>query len=266
MAEAVREKMEISEAEYDYIRKKVYSHSRIDIGEGKQTLVTNRLHRRLEELGLTSYGEYCDGLNNEKELELLIDLIATNHTFFFREKGHFRYLIEEALKEVEGEINIWSAGCSSGEEAYSIAMEMSEHAGGRRWQIVASDISSRIVNVAKEGAYSKEKVRGVPEEYLKKHFREREDGGYEVRPEIKDKVKFHKHNLFDKELPFQCGAFQVIFCRNVMIYFDKLCQEKLVKMLESRLVPGGYLFTGHAESIRHLNRGLAFIESATYRR
>ena len=269
------------DAEFEFIRKLVYEHSRINLGPDKRELVNARLGKRLRATHLDSIGAYCDLLRSpqaDEELSHLIDAISTNHTFFFRENSHFDFLRSTLLPEMlarqprEGwkQFNAWSAACSSGEEPYSLAITLDECLPGGRWpwRIECTDISHRILAKARDGIYRAEVVNKMPAAQVKTYFQKGvgpQEGNFRVRAALRERLSFHRLNLLEGE-PQNRDPFQVIFCRNVMIYFDRKTQEELVQKLTRHLVPGGYLFVGHSESLTGIHHGLQLVKPAIYRR
>jgi chemotaxis protein methyltransferase CheR len=267
------------DSEFDFIRNLVYERSRINLSPDKRQLVSARLGKRLRAMNVPTIGEYCRLLQApgaDEELANLIDAISTNHTFFFRESAHFDFLREvvvpETLARAAGErsarFRVWSAACSSGEEPYSIAITLAEAMPTFPWQIEASDISRRILARAVAAIYSRETVSRIPREQLRAHFQRGfgpQEGNYRVKRVLRDRVTFHHLNLLESELPVR-DLFQVIFCRNVMIYFDRPTQDELVSRLADRLLPGGYLFVGHSESLTQMRHSLQPIRPAVYRK
>jgi chemotaxis protein methyltransferase CheR len=223
--------------------------------------------------------EYCRLLREpgaEQELGHLIDAISTNHTFFFREMAHFDFLRTKALPEMLAraraerwaKLRVWSAACSSGEEPYSIAMTLADSLPNWQWQIEATDISRRILAKAAAAIYNHEAVSRLPGELIRTHFQRGfgpQEGNYRVKAALCSNVNFQHLNLLEGQAPFT-EPFHVIFCRNVMIYFDRATQEELVDRLSRRLVPGGYLMVGHSESLTHLRHGLQAVLPAVYRK
>lgn len=267
------------ESEFDFIRSLVYERSRISLSRDKRELVTARLGKRLRATNLSSVSDYCRLLKapgQEAELANLIDAISTNHTFFFRENAHFDFLRQKVVPEMQGTaakerrtcFNVWSAACSSGEEPYSIAMTLAETMPNSPWHIDATDISHRILDRAKAGIYRDETVERLTPQQLQTYFQRGfgpQDGNYRVKSSLRDQVTFRQLNLLEGEPPFR-DQFHVIFCRNVMIYFDQPTQEELVGRLARQLRPGGYLFVGHAESLTAIRHTLQNVRPAVYRR
>lgn len=259
----------------------VYEQCGINLHEGKKALLQARLNKRLRATGIPTYKEYFEyvtSTRNTAELINFLDSVSTNLTYFFRESQHFDYLeqvllqelIERKKSERSNRIRIWSAGCSTGEEPYTLAMcVLSRLEEPQRWdfRILATDISTRVLEVAARGVYSDDKIQKVPAALRQIHFRRCADeegrGEYEVAPHLKRIVSFRRLNLKDS-YPFK-GPFDYIFCRNVMIYFDKKTQEDLIKRLAGYLAPGGYLFVGHSESLTGLSHPLTYVRPAVYR-
>jgi chemotaxis protein methyltransferase CheR len=270
-----------SPAEYEFLRQLVYKHSRIHLGPDKKEMVCQRLQRRLKALGLASHQAYCDLLKSTEgweEWSELIDAISTNVTSFFREGPHFEFLARTALPQWMAAPNrrpgdvfrLWSAGCSSGEEAYSAAIALADFFACHpqyRGQVIATDISMRMLQRARQGIYQIEQVKLPEVEWLKRYFL-KGVGAYQdccrVKDELKKLVAFHHSNLFEPESPF-AEALDVIFCRNVMIYFDQETQEDLVRRLSGKLTAGGYLLVGHSESLLGASPCLTTVCPSVYR-
>ncbi len=259
----------------------VHAYCGVALGEDKHNLVANRLRRRLQTLGLGSYDEYCELLAADRsgaELEALIDLITTNHTVFFREPEHFRFLGERvlpvlgpALARAGKPVRMWSAACASGEEPYTMAMvaaEAQRRDAGLQWRVLGSDISRTMVAAAERGVYSAESVQTLPSEFIPRYFLRgvrSQDGYVRVDAELQRQVRFDRINLLDASYPL--GELQhVVFCRNVMIYFDEMTRAKVVRQLVRHLLPGGYLFVGYSESLGGLAHGLEAVSHGVYRK
>jgi chemotaxis protein methyltransferase CheR len=265
--------------EFEFIRGLVYERSRINLGPDKRELVSTRLGKRLRATNSPSLGDYCRLLQSpgaEEELGNLIDVISTNHTFFFREQAHFDFMREKALPEMTARIQterwpsikIWSAASSSGEEAYSIAITLATHIPQTPWHIEGTDISHRILAAAKRAVYNEDAARNLTDGVVRTHFQRGfgpQEGQIRVRAALRERVNFSHLNLLEGEPAFR-DPFQIIFCRNVMIYFDRPTQEELVARLTRRLVPGGYLFVGHSESLTSINHTLRSVRPAVYQR
>ena len=268
------------ENEFEFIRGLVYEHSRINLGPDKRELVSARLGKRLRATNLTTVGDYCAFLQSERdgeELAHLIDAISTNHTFFFREIAHFDFLVQTAVPEMQARarterwprLDLWSAACSSGEEPYSIAILLDECLGKTwPWHIECTDISNRILAKAAAGIYREDAVGKLTPARTRNYFQcghGPQEGNYRIKAALRANLNFQQLNLLEGEPPFS-HPFHVIFCRNVMIYFDRPTQEELVQKLTRRLVPGGYMFVGHSESLTGIRHGLQTVRPAIYRR
>jgi chemotaxis protein methyltransferase CheR len=262
---------------YEYIRKLVYEHSRINLGNDKMDLVSARLNKRLRETKIPTIHDYIEYLNaNEGEMENLIDVISTNHTFFFREIQHFEFMQTTAIPELhkcaqehgESSFRLWCAASSSGDEPYSLAIQLNEYFKNKNfdWDIQATDISNRILAKAQNGVFPEERLKEVRPDLLRLYFQKgfgTQEGFYRVKEELRKKVTYSRLNLLQPQYPFQ-KPFHVIFCRNVMIYFDRPTQEELVNHLASLLVPGGYLMIGHSESLTGIKHPLKSVKPAIY--
>jgi chemotaxis protein methyltransferase CheR len=263
-------------ADFLKISQILYTIAGIRLTAGKEELVRSRLIKRLRALNLNDFHEYLNFVKQERtsqELHLMIDLLTTNKTSFFRENQHFEYMrnhILPNLKKAGEGMRIWSAGCSSGEEPYSIAMLMLEewpqqHCHNVR--ILATDISDRILTKARAGEYEKENLQDVPARYISKYFKMISTASsktYAVHDGVKKMIRFGRLNLM-REWPMK-GIFDVIFCRNVMIYFDSETQLRLVQRFRDFLAPGGHLLIGHSESLVKNSGGLKYVQPATYRK
>jgi chemotaxis protein methyltransferase CheR len=262
---------ELSEAQFGEISRTVYDVAGIRLRPGKEGLVRSRLARRLRALGAGSYGEYLARVRADatgRELAEMVDALTTNKTSFFREPAHFDYLRERVLPALPARepLRMWSAGCSTGEEPYSLAMVLRESLpdlARRDVRLLATDISSRVLAPARAGRYADAAVADVPPELLRRHFL-RAGGAWEVAPAVRSLVTFARLNLM-AVWPMR-GPFEAIFCRNVMIYFDKPTQQELVARFHALLAPGGHLFVGHAESLSGIAHGFSYVQPAVYRR
>jgi chemotaxis protein methyltransferase CheR len=268
------------ESEFDFIRDLVYQRSRICLDADKREMVVARLGKRLRATNLNSVTAYCSLLKSPQageELAHLIDAISTNHTFFFREQAHFDFVRDRIIPEMQQRRKAerwprflaWSAACASGEEPYSLAITLHQNLSADwAWHIQCTDISHRILQQADEGIYSHEVVARLPAEVIKKYFQQGigpQEGKYRVRREFHQHLTFQQLNLLETD-PDQTDPFHVIFCRNVMIYFDRKTQQELVERLTKRLIPGGYLLVGHSESLTGIKHSLQMVRPATYRR
>jgi chemotaxis protein methyltransferase CheR len=268
--------LDLSDADLARVGSLVHEIAGIALPPNKHAMVRSRLATRARTLGLPSVGAYLEHVENDAsggELAAMIDALTTNKTYFFREEAHFdllRHRVFPDLAERSGPIRLWSAGCSTGEEAYCMAVLALETFGERAprdVRILGTDISQRVLNVARPGEYAAENVSAIPAPTLARMFESVPHGNrrsYRVRAELRALVRFARLNLMSN-WPMR-GPFDVIFCRNVMIYFDRPTRERLVRRLAELLTPGGYLCIGHSESLTGFSPGLEFVQPATYRR
>lgn len=243
--------------------------------KNKRSLIEGRLSNILHEKGYDNYSDFLNNALNDKtgtEITLLIDKLTTNHTFFMREPVHFNFYKEDILPNVvkkskENDLRVWSAGCSSGQEPYTIAMINEDFFGMQKnmWdtKILATDISSRALDKAKNGTYSSEEIADLNANWRHKHFKKTGENNFVISDRIKNEIIFRKFNLMDEYFPFK-KKFHVIFCRNVMIYFDNDTKLELVNKFYELLEPGGYLFIGHSESIDRRTTRFKYIMPAIY--
>jgi chemotaxis protein methyltransferase CheR len=252
----------------------------IQMGDSKYELLYARLSSRLRALGLQDFGQYYDLVSKEgagEELSHMVDQVTTNKTEFFRESRHFEHLAKTALPEwsqtvragTGKEFRLWCAAAATGEEPWTLAMTCLEALGDRAVpKIVPTDISMKALNKAAEGLYAAERIVGIPAELLRKYFQKGVNANgptYTAGPELKAVVKYARLNLMMERFPFE-KPFDVIFCRNVMIYFDRATQEALVNRLADKLQPQGYLYTGLSESLLAINHGLKAIAPSVYQK
>jgi chemotaxis protein methyltransferase CheR len=270
-ASSVFAECELTPAQFARITGLLYEHAGIRMREGKEGLVRARLAKRLRKLGLPdfdAYLAYVDGEKDRREFAEMIDALTTNKTSFLREASHFDYLRDAVFPRLSGPVRIWSAGCSSGEEPYTLAMllqEASDKSPMRDARILATDISHRVLATAKAGVYPAEVMSDVPAPWLQRYWSRRTDGArdvFEAGPVLRKLVHFAKLNLMEK-WPMQ-GPFDAILCRNVMIYFDKGTQQQLVERYHALLKPGGHLFVGHSESLTGLTHRFRYVQPAVY--
>ncbi len=259
----------ISDATFKDFRSLIFEKTGIHMRDGKQILISNRLRRRLVALRLSSYEEYyrllVSGDAGDGELHNFIDAVSTNETYFFREANHFTALRKTVLPEILGRKNrarIWSAGCSTGEEAYTLRIvvdeELEARHPGAEVTIIGTDISTAAIDRAKKGLYKERALRLVPQPALERCFVAADDGARRIRDEVRAGVDFRVHNLFKDPLP--PGPFDIIFCRNVMIYFTRETQEALVDgIFAAALDPQGYLFIGHSESLSGFSKRFRYV-------
>jgi chemotaxis protein methyltransferase CheR len=260
-----------------YIIEFIYERCRIRLHSGKEALIKARLGKRIRLHGCADLAEYCELLRtrrDEEEFTQVINALTTNFTNFLREESHFKFLVQEALPALlrpgEKRFQVWSAASSSGEEPYSIGFYLAEHyapSAGWNWRITASDISTKVLEKARLGLYAEDRVDALPREWLRRYFQKgvgRWTGHYRVKADISERVDFRQINLIEDYSHAQ--PFEVIFCRNVMIYFDRQTQEQLVNQLCRFLAPKGYLLIGHSESLNGLKVPLRCLRPSIYQR
>jgi chemotaxis protein methyltransferase CheR len=263
----------LTDREYAIIRDLLYKQAGISLGPAKKALVAGRLFNRIQQLGLTSYGDYFAKLVSGKapdELQTALDLLTTNETYFFREPKHFEMLEELAMAAPKGKtFRVWSAASSTGEEVYTIAMTLQELSRKGRcpnWEVRGSDLSTRVLEQARTGLYSIDRTEGIPAELMKRYFLKGTgpyDGQILVERSLRDKTEFAQINLIEP-LP-ELVPFDVIFLRNVMIYFDPPIKRKVVTQLMSALTQDGVLFVGLAETLNGIVDGLVSVGPGAYR-
>jgi chemotaxis protein methyltransferase CheR len=273
----IEHEFELTDSEFKRLRDLVHARTGIALSEAKRELVYGRLARRLRKLKLASFAEYCELVESGESAELqeLTNAITTNLTSFFRENYHFEQLAAEALPQVESKrsatrrMRLWSAGCSTGEEPYSLAMVMREalaHLPGWDIKLLATDIDSKVVATAAEGEYAHERFKDVPADRVRNWFRTvpGRPGFCAASDELKALVTFKQLNLLDP-WPMK-GPFDIIFCRNVVIYFDKATQRGLFDRMADLQEPGGWLFIGHSENLLNVTRRYKLVGRTVYRR
>jgi chemotaxis protein methyltransferase CheR len=268
---------EFTDSEFRRLRALVHARTGIALSEAKRELVYGRLARRLRKLNLASFAEYCQLVERAQsdELQELTNAITTNLTSFFRENYHFEQLASRALPELESErmptrrLRLWSAGCSTGEEPYSLAVVMREclaHLSNWDIKMLATDIDSKVVAAAAEGIYAEERFKGVSAERIRNWFPQlpAQPGFRAASAELKALVTFKQLNLLEP-WPMK-GPFDVIFCRNVVIYFDKPTQRALFDRMADLQRPGDWLFIGHSENLHNITHRYKLVGRTVYRR
>ena len=272
---------QLSDAEFARLSAFIYNVAGIKMPPAKRIMLQSRLQKRLRELQMDSFKEYTEYLLSERgkqeELIHMLDVVSTNKTDFFREPVHFDFLRETVLplhyEETSGRaIKIWSAACSSGEEPYTIAMTIAEYCRSvgqqRDYSILGTDISTKVLKMAMNAVYKMDRVEGIPIEILHRYFlrsKDRENPTVRIVPELRKHVKVQRMNFMDESYPIN-EVFDVIFCRNVLIYFDRQTQEKVIGKLCTKLKPGGYFFLGHSESIMNMDLPLQSIRPTIFRK
>jgi chemotaxis protein methyltransferase CheR len=257
---------------FEKFRRLAYDKFGLHLTEAKHELVAARLGKKMRELKLRSYERYYDHVIADRtgeSLIALIDALTTNHTSFLREASHFDFLTTHVLPRLRKRtsIDIWSAPCATGEEPYSIAVTLLEQLGlppKPPIRIRATDISTRALAVAKQGAYEADRLASMPMPIIRKYFTQNGPGVFQISPEVRRMIDFERVNLIE---PMHAKrVFPIIFCRNMMIYFDKPTQERVVANLSQCLEPGGYLFIGHSESLNGIPHDLEYVQAAIYRK
>jgi len=239
----------------------------------KEVMVASRLAKRLEYYGLTSYSEYyklaTSSPDYPHEFQMLVNILTTNETYFFREPKHFEFFRDTVLKSWHGEhLRVWSAASSSGEEAYTLAMVMAENLGMRSWEVFGSDLSTRVLAAARNGVYLMDRLEHMDTRLLEKYCLKgvrSQQGFFRVDAKLRHRVKFEQVNLMSS-LPAGIGKFEVIFLRNVLIYFDQDTKKHVVERLLTALKPGGYFFISHSESLHRVTDQLQMIKPSIYRK
>jgi chemotaxis protein methyltransferase CheR len=266
--------VELKASQFEKICNIVYRLSGIRLSSGKEALVKSRLTKRLRALNLETIEDYIAYLESKKgtiELDYMIDAMTTNKTNFFRESAHFKFLSDNILPYLDDrKLRFWSAACSTGEEPYSLAMLLNDKIRNiekKDVKILATDISATCLAKARRSVYEQSSMNGIPSQYLRRYFKKAGDNPsalFQLKDEIVRMVQVSCLNLM-KAWPMK-GRFNVIFCRNVMIYFDKKTQEKLVNRFWDYIAPGGYLFVGHSESLSSISHKFSYIQPAVYLR
>lgn len=269
---------EMPDKYFTLLRNLIHQKSGIWLSDNKKTLLRTRLLKRMRELGVEDFSEYhryVEADTSNDELRQMLDVISTNVTSFFREQQHFDFLARHVIPQLTAAgadfIHFWSAACSTGEEPYSLAMTIMEAIPNYQChniRILATDIAGSVLQTAERGFYRADKVEGIPPQILQKYFhREKQNGtnGYAVNTEVKNMVRFRMLNLNGPSWPFK-KKFDVILCRNVMIYFDRKTQQELVSRFAANLKPGGHLLVGHSESLTGIRHEMKFIQATVYKK
>ena len=268
---------ELTNAEFNKIREYIKVNFGISLSDEKKTLVHSRLKSTLQELEMQTFSEYFEYLQRDKSGEALtrfVNKITTNHTFFMRETDHFDYFRDNVLPYIsetyknQRDLRLWCAACSSGEEPVTLQIIAQEYfkkiGSGWNTQILATDISANVLDKAVAALYATESLATLPKNWKLEYFNQVDDQFSQVADEIRKQIIYRRHNLMHN-LPFK-KKFQVIFCRNVMIYFDNHTRDTVVKKFFDCTEPGGYLFIGHSESISNSGSGFEYIKPAVYRK
>ncbi|MDD2309868.1 MAG: protein-glutamate O-methyltransferase [Desulfuromonadaceae bacterium] len=273
----------LSDREFQRFSTFIYDHAGIKMPPAKKTMLEARLQKRLKANSIHSFEEYANYVFSPEgraaELIHLIDVVTTNKTDFFREPGHFDFMVKTAIPSIlssrenlrHDPLRLWSAGCSTGEEPYTLAMVLSEYAIGRpdfRALITASDICTQVLQTAKTGIYPEERTDPIPLNLKKKYLtrsREKSRSLVRIAPHVRSLVSFRRINFMDDNLGI-AEKMDIIFCRNVVIYFDKPTQQTLMRKFYNQLKPGGYLFIGHSETLSGLDVDFKSVASTVYRK
>ena len=268
---------DITEKEFNTLREYIKNTFGISLSNEKKSLIYSRLRTVLQELHIDNFTDYYKYLINDQTGQaaiIFIDKVTTNHTFFMRETDHFDYFRDKVLPYIEGacknnDLRLWCAGCSSGEESYTLKFIVEDHFGNSKakWntEMLATDISTQVLDKAIHGVYPNDSVNTLPESWRTRYFNKFDEKHSIVKQEIKNGIVYRKFNLMEEKFPFK-KSFQVIFCRNVMIYFDNHTRDTLVEKFYNLTEPGGYLFIGHSESLNHTGTKYKYVMPALYRK
>ncbi len=270
----------INDSEFSAIRKLVYNNFGINLTEQKRSLVVGRLQKLLQEKKITRFSDYYKYVladHTNQALGELVNRISTNHTFFFREKDHFDFFsqvvlpkaVERLKKKGSKDLRIWCAGCSYGDEPYTLVISMMEYFGAEYnlWDagLLATDISEIALAGAKAGIYTEDRIKLVPPNLKHKYFKKLSDDSFSVSDRLKKEITFRRFNLMNRQIPFN-KPFDLISCRNVMIYFDQPTREALIRRFYDLTVPGGFLYIGHSETLRKNDCPYEYVKPAIYRK
>ena len=270
--ENVMNMISITDHEFIKFQRFIYDAAGITLSSSKKVLVSGRLAKRLQHHQFNSYSQYFELLSNgsaPQEVQTAVDLLTTNETYFFREPKHFNLLREQALaaRKRAQVFRVWSAASSTGEEAYSIAMVLSDCLDGTPWEIIGSDISMRVLEKASTGHYPEERCTHIPKAYLKRFCLKGfgvEQGTTLIESSLRNRVQFRQVNL-NAALP-ELGLFDVIFLRNVMIYFNGDTKRQVVARVLAQLKPGGYFCIGHSETLNDITDAVHAVAPSIYRK
>jgi len=256
--------------EFELFRKFIYEHAGIDLAPSKQVMVSSRLTKRVNYYQLDTFTQYFQlamAPENTQEYQMLVDMLTTNETYFFREPKHFDFLRDKILNPWRGEhFKLWSAASSSGEEAYSIAMSLAESLGHKKWSILGTDLSTKVLKKAQHGVYMMDRLELLDDGLMAKHCLKgvrSQEGTFRVGEKLRNNVRFKQLNLM-KPMPPKMGMFDVIFLRNVLIYFDNETKKQVVESIISALKPGGYFFISHSETLSRITDKLEMVQPSIY--
>ncbi len=277
---AAEEVLTLGDAEYRYVAELLYRHFGIQLGGQKRVLVAGRLAKRVRQLGFSSFADYFDFLRADPsgdELSEFINRLTTNHSFFNRERDHFEFLRAEVFpgiarrleREPRYPVRMWSAGCAAGEEVYTLAIYLREAFGtavdSGDFGLLATDISLQALRAAKAGVYAGQKLSELPPGLRAAYFTKTGPDELEVSEKVRGMVLFKRLNLMAERYPFK-KPFDVILCRNVMIYFDQASRSRLIHAFHDCLKPGGHFFIGHSETIPRADCPFEYLRPAIYRK
>lgn len=268
---------ELTDSEFSRFKEIVYREAGINLSDLKKALLQARLMRRMRHLKLDTYADYYQYLidHYEEEVGNFVNAVTTNKTDFFREPKHFDYMTEHFLPEFDrsgrNKMRIWSAGCSTGEEPYTIAMVLHEYYSGRTMpdiKILATDIDTQVLETGRNGTYPQNQIEDIPDQFLRKYFMRGTGGNeglYRAKKPLRDMISFRRLNLHSETFPM-AGPFDLIFCRNVIIYFDRESQRHLFRKFHQYLHPEGLLFIGHSENLNAVSKDFYLVSNTTYRK
>lgn len=269
--------MHMTKTEFDKLSNFIKESFGISVKPEKKNILASKLEKNLYEENCDNFAQYYKKILDDKSGDKMVDFVntvTTNHTFFMRESDHFHYFKDEVLPYLKGKIKdndlrIWCSACSSGEEAYTLAMILDEFFGNEKaiWdtKILATDLSTRVLSIAKKGIYSSDSVKPLPNLWKMNYLKKLDASNYGIIDDIKNQVIYRRLNLINNRFPFK-KKFHVIFCRNVMIYFDNKTKTELINKFYDLTEPGGYLFIGHSESINREESKYRYIRPAVYRK
>ena len=263
----------ITDQEFALFQRLIYKIAGISLSDAKKILLVGRLTRRLRVYDFATFTQYyrmLAGGENPEELQTMVDLLTTNETYFFREPKHFDFLRDEVIRKRKSSatFRVWSAASSSGEEIYTLAMVLAEHLPNIPWEVVGSDISTQVLAKAATGHYSLARTEGIPPAYMNKYCLKgvrSHAGSFLIAPELRKRTSFYQINL-TQPINAEIGDFEVIFLRNVMIYFDPETKAKVVHNLLPRLKNGGYLIIGHSETLNGITDRVVPVRPTIYRK
>ena len=263
----------ITDQEFALFQRLIYKIAGISLSDAKKILLVGRLTRRLRVYDFATFTQYYRMLSageNPEELQTMVDLLTTNETYFFREPKHFDFLRDEIIRKRKSSaiFRVWSAASSSGEEIYTLAMVLADHLTNTPWEVVGSDISTQVLAKAATGHYSLARTEGIPPAYMSKYCLKgvrSHAGSFLIAPELRKRTSFYQINL-TQPINAEIGDFEVIFLRNVMIYFDPETKAKVVHNLLPRLKKGGYLIIGHSETLNGITDRVVAVRPTIYRK